>query len=128
MDLLVRAAKLKYPELYSFAKNNNISISNALVNNLPNHLFHLPLSTMAFSQLQALRGNLEDLNVNEENDLWGYIWGSNIFSATKIYRRLIGQHQVHPVFQMAVENNLPTKTQDLLLVALKRQVKHTEHP
>ena len=83
---------------------------------------------MAFSQLQALRGNLEDLNVNEENDLWGYTWGSKIFSATKIYRRLIGQHQVHPVFQMAVENNLPTKTQDLLLVALKRQVKHTEHP
>lgn len=99
IDGSVRAAKLKYPELFSFAKTNNIPISNALVNNLSNHLFHLPLSTMAFSQLQALRGYLEDLNVNEENDLWGYTWGSNIFLATKIYRRLIGQHQVHPVFR-----------------------------
>jgi hypothetical protein len=71
IDGSIKAAKLKYPKLFSFAKNNNIPNSNALVNNLPNHLFHLPLSTMAFSQLQALRGNLEDLNVNEENDLWG---------------------------------------------------------
>lgn len=29
---------------------------------------------------------------------------------------------------MAVENKLRTKTQDLLLVALKRLVKHKEHP
>ena len=74
MDGSVRTPKLKYPELFSFAKKNNISISNALVDNLPNHLFHLPLSALAFLQLQALRRNLEDLNVNEENDLWTYTW------------------------------------------------------
>lgn len=80
--------KLKYPELLSFAKKkkekkSNISIS-ALGNNQPNHLFHQPLSASAFSQLQALRGNLENLNLDDENDLWGYIWGSNNFSKTKV--------------------------------------------
>jgi hypothetical protein len=64
-------------------KKSNISIS-ALDNNQPNHLFHQPLSASAFSQLQALRGNLENLNLDDENDLWGYIWGSNNFSTTKV--------------------------------------------
>jgi hypothetical protein len=65
MDLLEHSSV----ELFSFAKKNNISISNALVNHLANHLFHLPLSALAFLQLQALfwllmrkpGRNLEDL-------------------------------------------------------------------
>jgi hypothetical protein len=54
-----------------------------------NHLFRLPLSAQAFSQLQAL---MENLNLDIDSALWSYAWGSNNFSASKAYKRLVGHH------------------------------------
>jgi len=114
IDGSVRAAKLKYPELFSFAKTNNIHISCSgqqcpvrfsynpsfsagrvfsSHNKSAGTVFRLVFSAKRMGpicpitcsiypcqpQLQALRGNLEDLNVNEENMTCGDIHGDQIF-------------------------------------------------
>lgn len=97
MDGPVRAAKMRFPELHSFSKNNRISVDKAVAHNQLNKLFHIPMSAQAFSQLQVMMNLLENLNLDNESDLWSYAWGS-IFSASKAYKRMIGDPQVRPVF------------------------------
>lgn len=85
-DQIARAAKLKFPELFSFAKSSYIMVNSALAHNQLNQLFDLPLSALAFSQLQILRVCLDGLNLDLQNDTWGQIWGSQNFAATKVYK------------------------------------------
>jgi hypothetical protein len=42
---------------------------------------------------------MDSTQLTDECDSWAYVWGSNIFAATKAYKKLIGQHSVHPAFR-----------------------------
>jgi hypothetical protein len=54
-------------------------------------LFHLPLSKLAYNQLMTLDNEIQNLNRTNSKDIWGYSWGSDIFSTTKAYKELISQ-------------------------------------
>ena len=46
------------------------------------YLFFLPLSEQALSQLHLLLPLLDEVNLEDEADIWTYIWGNSISSST----------------------------------------------
>jgi hypothetical protein len=69
-----------YPELYSYAKNKRLKVSDACQFTELHELFHLPLSIEAYQQLHELSLLLNDLNILEgSHDTWSYIWNSSLF-------------------------------------------------
>jgi hypothetical protein len=80
-------------------KNKIISVSKAKDQIQFSELFRLPLSDLAHSQMVNLANIMDSTQLTDECDSWAYVWGSNIFAATKAYKKLIGQHSVHPAFR-----------------------------
>jgi hypothetical protein len=90
--------KHAFPELYSFAKNPNMTVeatkaSQSLIQN-----FHLALSTEAYQQFVQLEDTVNNFHPSGISDTWSYIWGSQIFSCAKAYKQLSSSASVHPVF------------------------------
>jgi hypothetical protein len=83
----------EYPHLFSFAKNKDISFSDAWneSNGSIYNLFNLPLSTIAHEELLSLWDDIHDQEPNDENDMWSPSWG-DYFSTKKMYNSLIGEH------------------------------------
>jgi hypothetical protein len=67
-------------------------------------LFHLPLSHIAFDQLQVLQQRIIHRPLSDQDDSWIYAWGSNIYASTKVYKLLIGHSELHPVFKWIWKN------------------------
>jgi hypothetical protein len=66
----------KFPQLYSFALNKNISLKAFRSRDILEH-FWTPLSPQASSQLQELQFFLQQIQVNPfEADKWSYIWNN----------------------------------------------------
>jgi hypothetical protein len=91
-----RTLKLEFPELFSFAKKDNISLHDVMVSEQFQDLFHLPLSLQAFELYGQLETFVLSLQLEENLDQWSYIWGNATFSSIKVYKRLIGSQPVHP--------------------------------
>jgi hypothetical protein len=98
------------PELFSFAKNKTISVPTAFEQDQLTNLFHLPLSEVSFVQLQSLSFDLNSLSLLENNDIWRLSSNSDLFSSTKVNRKLLGTIQVQSL-QMDVEILLSAKAQ-----------------
>lgn len=94
-----QALAVAAPELLSFAKNKMISIQKAFDHVDFADLFQLPLSQAAFQQMQGIQQLIEDRPLSDSYDKWSYIWGSNIFASTKVYKLLLGHHEIHPIFK-----------------------------
>ena len=77
--------ELSFPELSSFAKNKRITVAMAMLVDGPQDLFHLPLSEEAYAQFIQLQTILQSLQLTDDKDSWGFIWGSNLFSSTRVY-------------------------------------------
>jgi hypothetical protein len=92
-----------FPELFSFAKNKNISIQKARLLFDINNVLHLPISIEAYDQLLLLAQHLENLPESDENSICTC---SPWFSASKAYKQLIGHRLVHPTFTWLWKSNL----------------------
>jgi len=83
-----RLLSSQYPELYSFAKDHKLSVQSFItlvhLTNLSD-LFHLPLSSQAYSQFQQPETIIADTVLQEGNDTWSYLWGSSMFASSKTY-------------------------------------------
>ena len=91
----------EFPHLYSFAKNIDISVGQAIHNEFLEDLFHLPLTSEAYQEFLTFENTLEEVKLNSQldlNDEWTYIWGSEIFSTKKAYNVLIGVQNTSPLF------------------------------
>lgn len=54
----------------------------------------------AFVQMQRTTNSMASTTLSEDKDVWGYRWGSNIFSSTKVYKILMGHSWVvDPAFK-----------------------------
>ena len=72
----------KFPRLFTYAKNDKISVAAFLRNNIINDQFFLPLSEEAFQEYQELQTILQNLQIQEHSrDKWTYIWGSAQYSS-----------------------------------------------
>jgi hypothetical protein len=87
-----------FPELFSFAKKTDVTVKAILHNNQLECNFHLPLSLEAHQQFLIFESLIADIEHSAEHDSWAYSWGNALFSATKVYKLLVGHRQVHPVF------------------------------
>ena len=96
---LNKVPKIHYPQLYSFSKTKQISISMARNAMGPEALFNLPLSQETVIQLLGLAKNLNALPLSEDKELWSYIWGSPFFSTSKAYIHLTWHMDTHPFFR-----------------------------
>jgi hypothetical protein len=90
--------RLQFPELFSFAKDKNVTLFRASSVQDPYSLFHLPLSAEAFAQLPALQNQMA-LADPEAQDSWSYIWGTGLFSPQKAYEHMKGHRDVHNSFK-----------------------------
>jgi hypothetical protein len=84
-----------YPHLYSFAKDPSISIQKArnMISENIYDLFNLPLSMVAQAELDDLQNEAHEMIPSQNNDEWSFSWG-NKFSTSKLYRVLIGDHDI----------------------------------
>ena len=66
----------KLPRLFSFAKNQKISVADFVaVTDLTEH-FYFPLLDQAFQELYELQEIIQGIQVRgDEKDKWTYIWG-----------------------------------------------------
>ena len=97
------------PELHSFAKDKNISLSKFASQQDIHTLFHLPLSTQAFQQYSNLTSLMQHLNLQNDDDTWTYIWGSACFSSHKAYIHLSGHRSVPHAFKWLWDSSCQNK-------------------
>ena len=79
------------PRLFSFARNQKISVADFLATTDLTEHFYLPLSEQAQQELSELQDVIQSIPVREEDkDQWHYIWGSSKYSSksfcSHIYR------------------------------------------
>jgi hypothetical protein len=85
----------KFPILYSFAKNKQVSVVQFLVNNDIDSQFHVLLSDQAFQEYQQLQQLLQHNQTTvDQKDSWHYIWGNSIYTSSKFYH--LPYKNVHP--------------------------------
>jgi hypothetical protein len=87
--------KLKWPHLFSFAKNGSISIKEALASPHIPDLFHLPISEEALVQLNLFQVMLQDLMPHADNDSWTVL-GNSSLHVSKVYNKLMGDVRAVP--------------------------------
>jgi len=78
---------LAAPELFSFASNRLITIQKAFSSGDFASLLQLPISQVAFAQMEEIQAVMLSRPLDEDNDKWVYEWGSSAFASSKIYRR-----------------------------------------
>ena len=78
----------KFPELYSFAHNDSISVASASFAESILDLFHTPLYIQAYDRFIELVEIIPDTHT-AENDCWLFSSPKKKFSATQIYSSLI---------------------------------------
>lgn len=61
---------LVHHELFSYARNKNLTLSSAKESPLLQDLFQLPLYVVALSQLQTLENNFQNTQMSDEVDRW----------------------------------------------------------
>ena len=113
-----------YPELFSFAKIKHLSLQKVLSITSIEQLFHLPLSSEAYSQLLLLCDKLDGLHLNSDQDIWTYIWGSPLFSSSRAYKHLTGYTTVPSTYMWLWKNCCQHKHKVFFLAPPKRQIKY----
>lgn len=106
------------PQLFSFAKNKYISVSIAANTTILHDLFHLPLSSEAFTQFQDFSYKLQSLTLQDSSDSW-FFYGNHTFSIKRIYRLLIGHHSVHNVHKWLWKSACQNKRKVFFWLVLK---------
>jgi hypothetical protein len=76
--------KASFPHLYSFVKNENVTVKTVLEMESFDEHFHLPLSEIAFEQYCELSLNLQSLPDGERDGMWSFIWGNGMYSVDKL--------------------------------------------
>jgi hypothetical protein len=76
----------KYPCLYSYVQDEDISVKQyGSLDNIAD-IFHLPLSPEAFEQFQQLQQDTQLTQIAQpNNDVWSYKWGDK-YSSRKYYK------------------------------------------
>jgi hypothetical protein len=94
-----RILAMTYHKLHSCAINKDVTVRTILDSEALQENFNLPLSEIVFNQFCELDIFLQSIQIGNDKDTWSYIWGNQQYSASKVYKHLIGFQQVHPAFK-----------------------------
>jgi hypothetical protein len=87
----------RFPRLFSFVKDDKISVRDMILLRDRAEELHLPLSGQAFDEFLVLQTWLQDFNLqNPGADEWKCPWG--VYKASKYYLSLFDHIQVAPQF------------------------------
>jgi hypothetical protein len=90
----------KYPRLYSFAKDQSISVKQIMCTADISEIFTLPLSKQAMEELVSLQLDIQQVNYDEgSSDLWTFIWGNGQYTSSRFYKLAFKHLQVPWSFQ-----------------------------
>jgi hypothetical protein len=90
---------VKLPNLYSFVRDQRISVKNVLQVEDLDSLFMLPLCAQAFAEFQDLEAELQALPLAVgQHDVWSFIWGNSVYSSSKFYALVFKNMDVEPSF------------------------------
>ena len=82
-----KVLKLKYPRLFSFAMDVNLSVRDVMQTQDRTELFHLPLSQQAFEEFELLQVDLGNFVLEPRaSDVWKTIWKDGTFSSNRYYK------------------------------------------
>lgn len=86
--------------LFSYVIDDKVSINDVVRTADTSNLFHLPLSTQAFSEFQQLTVLLDGISLNEEvHDSWSWPTKSGDYTAKSFYMMNFEHVQVDPIFK-----------------------------
>ena len=98
------------PELFSFAKMKNVTLQRVLSPIAIDHLFHLPLSSEAYSQLLLLSERSDAIQLSSSLDTWTDIWAhlsSPVLEHTSNLQAMQTSHQLLSGFaRIVVSTNI----------------------
>jgi hypothetical protein len=77
-----RPLKDRYPRLFSFVLNENMSIAQVYDQGDFSSLFYRPLSIAAYGEFQELQEIMRSSPLSLEPDVWGYVWGERYMAAS----------------------------------------------
>jgi hypothetical protein len=117
-----------FPELFSSAKNQNISVSVAAANSPLHAHFHLPLPPEAYAQYLQLIDMIQSIQFQHDNEVWSYIWGSSVFSSRKAYKQLIGHRHIHQSFFWLWKSSCQNKCKFFFLSYSSGKIKYKSSP
>jgi hypothetical protein len=115
-----------FPELFSYCRDDKVSVQTVKSTAALSTLFHLPLSNEAYEQFLLLQDMVQTLQLNNDADQWTYIWGSNIFTANKAYNSLIGSSPVHPIYKWLWKSACQNKRKFFFWLVLKDRLSTRE--
>lgn len=80
-------------------KNKSISISKVFSLMSILEMFNLPLSQIAYDQVQTIQQLMVTASLKDNVDIWAYTGGSTEFSLARMYRLIVGHHQPDQAFR-----------------------------
>lgn len=89
--------QLEYPQLYSFARNKEITINSFYAQQNLLDLFNLPLSIEAYNQSQEVQSFIDHFQLIDQQDIWSPARGE--YSVSKTYKLLIRNRNSHQIFK-----------------------------
>jgi hypothetical protein len=100
----------KFPRLFSYTKNKDISVAQFLTNNQLHEQFHLPLFVEAFQEHQQMQQIIQQIQISShDKDTWHYIWGNNRYTSSKFYHFPYRNIQPPPPFIWIWDSKCPNK-------------------
>ena len=91
----------KYPIIFSFTKNRNISVKEIMGAEDLDSLFHLPLSIPAMEELIYLQYDLASFPYNADSmDTWTLIWGNQVYTTCRYYHSVYQNLQASPIYRL----------------------------
>lgn len=90
----------KWPQLYSFVHQQDISVADIIREDDITDHFHLPLSVEAFDQLQELNALTSNTVLVLDNllDTWTYPWAKREYQVAHMYKILISHIDIQSTF------------------------------
>lgn len=88
-----------HARLFSFARNEDVSVQGLLTMNTLGQNFHLPLSLQARAELEELQSTLAAVELSPGvKDEWRCVWGPKGFVASKYYKYCFREMEADEAF------------------------------
>jgi hypothetical protein len=89
----------RYPRLFSFVLDDNLSAAKVFYTEDLASLFHFPLSRVAFEELGQLQLLMDGNRLTDQNDVWKYCW-ENKYTSAKFYDHIHSHIKVPKVYHL----------------------------
>ena len=101
---------VKYPHLFSFATNPEISVKQIVLTDDLYSLFNLPLSPVAFEELLDLHDYVQNVDFDlNSKDRWFFLWGNQVYSSRRYYKMVFQSFHPSLIFKKVWKSKCTTR-------------------